>query len=96
MGQLLEAVHPSGTYIGPARISMVINQSYFLVEQIDTSQVKGATRCYYSQEPTLLPVGWCVKNGVTLGKPEGRGCLYFVVTGISNVMLMCLTFLFIS
>ena len=76
LGEVLETVHPTGKYESPARVSLIISDRYVILELLDTGgMTRPVTKCCDSCDPTLLPVGWCEKNNVPLGKPLKQGKL---------------------
>ncbi|CAN9508435.1 unnamed protein product [Ophioblennius macclurei] len=74
-GMKLEMVSPwERLQICPVSVTKVYNQIYFQVTQDDLSaDAKPRSVVCHTGSPGILPVQWCLKNGVTLEKPRGCG-----------------------
>uniref|UniRef100_A0A8C4QAU1 SLED domain-containing protein n=1 Tax=Eptatretus burgeri TaxID=7764 RepID=A0A8C4QAU1_EPTBU len=73
VGMKLEAVHPAFPFgISPATVTKVFNDKFFLVEMDDLRQEKTSWNfvCHVDS-PGILPVHWCLHNGVHVSPPQG-------------------------
>ncbi|KAI1892742.1 hypothetical protein AGOR_G00136670 [Albula goreensis] len=76
-GMKLEAVDPSSPFcISPATVTKVFNDKFFLVEmdelrgEKDGAGPRSSFLCHRGSAG-ILPVQWCLKNGVQLSPPPG-------------------------
>ncbi|XP_036387908.1 scm-like with four MBT domains protein 1 isoform X2 [Megalops cyprinoides] len=76
-GMKLEAVDPAAPFcIGPATITKVFSEQYFLVEIDDLREDAGLRKhgpsfLCHRDSPGIFPVQWSLKNGVQLSPPPG-------------------------
>uniref|UniRef100_UPI0037E90302 scm-like with four MBT domains protein 2 isoform X3 n=1 Tax=Semicossyphus pulcher TaxID=241346 RepID=UPI0037E90302 len=72
-GMKLEMVSPrEQLHICPVSVAKVYNEIYFQVSLDDLStDSKPRFVVCHSDSPGILPVQWCLKNGVTLERPRG-------------------------
>ena len=71
----VEVVHPSSSYIFPARVSVVIDPYYYMVEMINVSPqstLSKFTVCCRSGSPYVLPAGWCYRHSIKLQTSAGQ------------------------
>uniref|UniRef100_A0AAZ3QKJ1 SAM domain-containing protein n=1 Tax=Oncorhynchus tshawytscha TaxID=74940 RepID=A0AAZ3QKJ1_ONCTS len=72
-GMKLEMVSPSEPfYICPVSVTQVYNEHYFQVTVDDlTPEATPLSLVCHSESPGILPVQWCLKNGIGLERPRG-------------------------
>ncbi|KAM4035327.1 scm-like with four MBT domains protein 2 isoform 2-T3 [Anomaloglossus baeobatrachus] len=72
-GMKVEAVDPTEpSHIRPATISKVFNNVYFLVTMDDLRpEARNVSMLCHADSLSLLPIQWCVINGVNLTPPKG-------------------------
>uniref|UniRef100_A0AAR2JCR7 SAM domain-containing protein n=1 Tax=Pygocentrus nattereri TaxID=42514 RepID=A0AAR2JCR7_PYGNA len=72
-GMKLEMVTPREPFhICPASVTKVYNEYYFQVTVDDmTAEATPRSVVCHADSPAILPVQWCLKNGVGLEKPRG-------------------------
>ncbi|XP_036433157.1 scm-like with four MBT domains protein 2 isoform X2 [Colossoma macropomum] len=72
-GMKLEMVTPGEPFhICPASVTKVYNEYYFQVTVDDvTAEATPRSVVCHADSPAILPVQWCLKNGVGLEKPRG-------------------------
>uniref|UniRef100_A0A672GVH1 Scm like with four mbt domains 2 n=1 Tax=Salarias fasciatus TaxID=181472 RepID=A0A672GVH1_SALFA len=74
-GMKLEMVSPwERLQICPVSVTKVYSEIYFQVTQDDLSaDAQPRSVVCHAGSPGILPVQWCLKNGVTLERPRGLG-----------------------
>uniref|UniRef100_A0A8C7CIS2 Scm like with four mbt domains 2 n=1 Tax=Oncorhynchus kisutch TaxID=8019 RepID=A0A8C7CIS2_ONCKI len=72
-GMKLEMVSPSEPFhICPVSVTQVYNEHYFQVTVDDlTPEATPLSLVCHSESPGILPVQWCLKNGIGLERPRG-------------------------
>uniref|UniRef100_A0A673ZKK2 Scm like with four mbt domains 2 n=1 Tax=Salmo trutta TaxID=8032 RepID=A0A673ZKK2_SALTR len=72
-GMKLEMVSPSEPFhICPVSVTQVYNEHYFQVTVDDfTPEATPQSLVCHSESPGILPVQWCLKNGIGLERPRG-------------------------
>lgn len=79
VGMKLEAVDPSEPCsICPATVTKVFNDQYFMItiDDLRPDACENSMLCH-ADSPGILPVQWCLKNGVHLTPPKGYPGLDF-------------------
>lgn len=73
MGMKLEMVSPAEPfYICPVSLTKVYNEYYFQITVDDlTAEATPTSVVCHADSPGILPVQWCLKNGVSLERPRG-------------------------
>ncbi|XP_038667816.1 scm-like with four MBT domains protein 2 [Scyliorhinus canicula] len=78
-GMKLEAVDPREPFsICPATVTKVFNDQYFMItiDDLRPEASENSLLCH-ADSPGILPVQWCLKNGVHLTPPKGYPGLDF-------------------
>uniref|UniRef100_A0A673IW35 SAM domain-containing protein n=1 Tax=Sinocyclocheilus rhinocerous TaxID=307959 RepID=A0A673IW35_9TELE len=72
-GMKLEMVSPKEPFhICPVSVTKVYNEYYFQIRVDDLTAEATPTRAVcHADSPGILPVQWCLKNGVGLERPQG-------------------------
>uniref|UniRef100_A0A672T8B0 Scm like with four mbt domains 2 n=1 Tax=Sinocyclocheilus grahami TaxID=75366 RepID=A0A672T8B0_SINGR len=72
-GMKLEMVSPKEPFhICPVSVTKVYNEYYFQIKVDDLTAEATPTRVVcHADSPSILPVQWCLKNGVGLERPQG-------------------------
>ncbi|CAB1345870.1 unnamed protein product, partial [Coregonus sp. 'balchen'] len=72
-GMKLEMVSPlEPFYICPVSVTQVYNEHYFQVTVDDlTPEATPLSLVCHAESPGILPVQWCLKNGIGLERPRG-------------------------
>ncbi|XP_072922630.1 scm-like with four MBT domains protein 2 isoform X1 [Hemitrygon akajei] len=79
VGMKLEAVDPREPFlICPATVTKVFNDHYFMItiDDLRPDASENSMLCH-ADSPGILPVQWCLKNGVHLTPPKGYPGLDF-------------------
>nr|XP_057921753.1 scm-like with four MBT domains protein 2 isoform X2 [Doryrhamphus excisus] len=79
LGMKLEMVSPWGRLgICPVSVTKVYNENYFQVTLDDlTVDAKPRSVLCHADSPGIMPIQWCLKNGISLEKPPGYEGLDF-------------------
>ncbi|XP_078409097.1 scm-like with four MBT domains protein 2 [Cetorhinus maximus] len=78
-GMKLEAIDPREPFsICPATVTKVFNDQYFMItiDDLRPEASENSVLCH-ADSPGILPVQWCLKNGVHLTPPKGYPGLDF-------------------